>query len=84
MKVIVTNTYHETSEVIEADSIAEAKASTEAGLQVTADNLAPNEIEPDWSEYYTSYEGALQATYESILAQLKSEFVYKVVDTTND
>jgi len=80
MKILITNTYHDTSEIVEANSIAEAKKNVEMGLQVTADNLAPNEIEPDWREYYTTYEGALQLTYESILAQLKSEFEYKVIN----
>lgn len=80
MKILITNTYHDTNEVVEANSIAEAKANVEAGLQVTADNLAPNEVEPDWREYYTTYEGALQLTYESIFAQLKSEFEYKVIN----
>lgn len=80
MKILITNTYHDTNEVVLANSIAEAKANVEEGLQVTADNLAPNEVEPDWKEYYTTYDGALQATYESILEQLKSEFEYKIID----
>lgn len=80
MKILITNTYHDTSEIIEANSISEAKENVEMGLQVTADNLAPNEVEPDWKEYYTTYGGALQSTYESILAQLKSEFEYKIID----
>jgi len=79
MKILITNTYHDTNEVVEAKSIEEAKANVEAGLQVTADNLAPNEVEPDWREYYTTYEGALQSTYKSIFVQLKSEFEYKVI-----
>jgi len=80
MKILITNTYHDTNDVVEAKSIDEAKANVEEGLQVTADNLASNEVEPDWKEYYTTYDGALQATYESILEQLKSEFEYKIID----
>ena len=80
MKVLITNTYHDTNEVVEVDSLKTAKQNVELGLEVTADNLAPNEVEPDWKEYYTTYDGALQATYEDILAQLKSEFEYKVIE----
>ncbi|HAQ5748521.1 TPA: hypothetical protein IX023_002655 [Enterococcus faecium] len=79
MLIKIENTYHNTTEVVEANSLKEATESYICGLQITAENLAENEIEEDWSQYYNSYEKAFDVTYEGILDQLKSEVVYIVI-----
>lgn len=86
MIIEITNEYHGTTELVEAESLEEAKSNHTVGLEVTAGNLTENEIEEDWADYYAIYEEAEQATYDDILKQLKSEVSYKVIEqpmTTN-
>ena len=80
MLIKIENTYHNTTEVVEANIIKEATENYISGLQITAENLSENEIEEDWLQYYNSYEKAFDVTYEEILDQLKSEVVYTVIN----
>lgn len=79
VKVLITNTYHNTSEVVFASSLDKARSAHVEGLEVTAENLTPNEIEEDWEQYYDTYEQAYDETYKSILNQLKREVNCKVI-----
>lgn len=79
MKIKITNTYHDTEEIVEFDSLEEAIQDHVGGLEFTASNLAENELEDDWELYYETEEEAFIATYELILEQLKSEVRYEVV-----
>lgn len=79
MKIKIINTYHDTEEIVEAESLEKAIANHESGLEYTANNLAENEIEDDWADYYKTEEEAFSATYDLILEQLKSEIEYTVI-----
>lgn len=79
MKIKIINTYHDTEEIVEAESLEKAIANHESGLEYTANNLAENEIEDDWVDYYKTEEEAFNATYDLILEQLKSEIEYTVI-----
>ena len=80
MIIEITNSYHGTTEIAEEESLDVAKNKHISGLEVTAGNLAENEVEDDWADYYATYEEAEQATYDDILNQLKSEVAYKVIE----
>ena len=80
MIIEITNSYHGTTEIVEEESLEVAKNKHIGGLEVTASNLAENEVEDDWADYYATYEEAEQATYDDILHQLKSEVSYKVME----
>lgn len=80
MRIKVENSYHNTIEIVEAKSLEEAKRNFFSGLEVTAENLATNEIDEDWSSYYDSYEEAFTATYNDIYEQLTSELTFYVED----
>lgn len=80
MKIKIENSYHNTTELVEAESLEEAKKNHLEGLQVTAGNLAENEVEEDWADYYETYEEALHWTYESIYDQLRGEVTFSVVN----
>ena len=78
-KIEITNTYHDTVETVWAKSLESAKTENEILISITAGNLAENEVEQDWENYYKTYDEAFNATYDSIFEQLKSEFEYKVL-----
>lgn len=80
MIIEITNSYHGTTEIVEEEILEVAKNKHISGLEVTAGNLAENEVEDDWAGYYATYEEAEQATYDDILYQLKSEVAYKVIE----
>lgn len=80
MLVKVENEYHNTQELIECNSIEQARKQIENSLIVTAENLTENEIEDDWEQYYNTYEQAYNATFSDILKQLKSEIIYTKVN----
>ena len=42
--------------------------------------MAEIEVEPDWADYFETYDEAFNATYDEVFEQLKSEFEYKVVN----
>ena len=79
-KIEITNTYHHTVKTVWAESLESAKIENEILVSITAGNLAENEVEQDWGNYYKTYDEAFNATYDSIFEQLKSEFEYKVLD----
>lgn len=83
IKILVSNSYHGTREIIEAKNLEKGIKGYEAALEVTASNLAENEVEPDWENYYKTYDEALDSTYEAILEQLKSETEYSVIDSVS-
>ena len=78
-KIEITNTYHHTAETVWAESLESAKTENESLVSITAGNLAENEVEQDWGDYYKTYDEAFNATYDEIFEQLKSEFEYKVL-----
>ena len=80
-KIEITNTYHHTVETVWAESLESAKTENESLVSITAGNLAENEVEQDWGDYYKTYDEAFNATYDEIFEQLKSEFEYKVLAT---
>ena len=80
-KIEITNTYHHTVETVWAESLESAKTENESLVSITAGNLAYNEVEQDWGDYYKTYDEAFNATYDEIFEQLKSEFEYKVLAT---
>ena len=79
MIIEITNHYHKTVEEVKANSLREAEQNHIGGLEVTAHNLAEQEIEEDWEIYYNSYEQAFNTTYDGILEQLISEVSFKVI-----
>ena len=78
-KIEITNTYHDTVETVWAESLESAKTENESLVSITAGNLAENEVDQDWEDYYKTYDEAFNATYDGIFEQLKSEFEYKVL-----
>lgn len=81
MKVKITNSWHETVEINnDWDSLEKCIKNHEGGLEVTAHNLAEQEVEENWEDYYQSYEQAFNSTYKGILEQLKSEVTYEVIE----
>ena len=83
MKIKIYNTYHKTTEIVEDESIEVAIKNHEDLLRITAENLADNEVEADWKEYYETYEEAGNSTYYSILEQLTSEVEYSLHNEKN-
>ena len=83
MKIKIYNTYHKTTEIVEDESIEVAIKNHEDLLRITAENLADNEVEADWKEYYETYEEAWNSTYYSILEQLTSEVEYSLHNEKN-
>ena len=83
MKIKIYNTYHQTTEIVEDESIEVAIKNHEDLLRITAENLADNEVEADWKEYYETYEEAWNSTYYSILEQLTSEVEYSLHSEKN-
>ena len=79
-KIEITNIYHHTVKTVWAKSLESAKTENEILVSITASNLAENEVEQDWEDYYKTYDEAFNATYDSIFKQLKSEFEYKALD----
>lgn len=70
----VSNSYHNTEEIYYGESMEEVEKKLHDSLEVTAENLTGQEIEEEWENYYKTYEEAWKATYNDILAQLKSEY----------
>lgn len=79
MIIEVTNTYHDTKEIFEGNSLEEIKKECYENLWYTAQNLGEIEVEEDWYKYYDTYEEAEDITIEFIHEQLVSELEFKVV-----
>lgn len=79
MIIQIKNSYHNTVETVNANSLKEAEQNYIGGLEVTAHNLTDKEIEEDWEKYYNSYGRAFNATYDGILEQLISEVSFEVI-----
>lgn len=80
VKVKIENSYHNTIEIEEGQSLEEIKQNHIGGLEFTAEGLAENEVEEDWKDYYSTYEQAFNVTYEMILEQLVSEVSFTVIE----
>lgn len=79
MIIEVTNTYHDTKELFNGNSLEEIKQEYYENLWITAHNLGENEVEEDWEKYYDTYEEAESITMDLIHEQLVSELEFKVV-----
>ena len=79
-KFKIYNTYHKTAEIVEGETLEEVIKENESSVSITAEWLAENEVEPDWKDYYKTYDEAFNTMYDEIFEQLKSEFEYKVVN----
>lgn len=79
MIIEVTNTYHDTKELFNGNSLEEVKQEYYENLWYTAQNLGENEVEIDWDKYYNTYEEAENATIDGVYEQLVSELEFKVV-----
>ena len=79
-KFKIYNTYHKTTEIVEGKTLEEVIKENESSVSITAEWLAENEVEPDWADYFETYDEAFNTMYDEIFEQLKSEFEYKVVN----
>lgn len=79
MAVKVYNTYHNETEFLDG-TIEEARKEKENLFSIKAWELAENELEEDWQEYYNTRKEALQATYNDIFLTLCSEIEYSIVE----
>ena len=62
------------------ETLEEVIKENESSASITAEWLAENEVEPDWADYFETYDEAFNTMYDEIFEQLKSEFEYKVVN----
>lgn len=79
MLIKIENTWHDTTEIVNADSLEEVKSNHLKNLQERAWECSASEVEEDWKEYYSTYEEARQTTYKGILDQFLSEVIYTVL-----
>ena len=79
LNVRIENSYHDTVEIVQGESLEEVKQNYIGGLEVKAEWLTENEIEEDWEDYYSTFEDAFNASYELTLEQLISEVTFIVL-----
>lgn len=80
MEVKIYDTWHDTEEIVEVDSLEQAIKENEEFLKDRAYEIAESEVEEDWEEYYETYEKALEATRYSIFTQFQEEQEYTILE----
>lgn len=80
---LARSTYHDKVYVV-GDTKEEAEKRYLGSLEVTASNLAENEVEDGWKDYYDTWDKAFDATYDVILDQLKGEAEYIEVQSIKE
>lgn len=72
----IHNSYHDTVEEVEADSLEQVIAENTEYLKGKAFDMAENELDSDWESFFPTYEVALESTYKNIYNILVNEVSY--------